>query len=109
MERNRQAREKAIELSIQLETMANNLSQISPASASQTALRAISSETTLISRLITYNDYLNQLLEVLREKFLGNGNGDKVAELVEKINEEAKAINELNEKFNESMEMFDSK
>ncbi|MBN2197767.1 hypothetical protein JW698_01015 [Candidatus Wolfebacteria bacterium] len=108
LERNKQAREKAIELSLQLEIMTNNLSQIFPSSASQIALGAITSETTLISRLITYNDYLNQLLEILGDKFLGNGNGDKIMELIEKINEEARAINELNDKFNEAMKEFDS-
>jgi len=109
LERNRQAREKAIKLSIQLEIMAKNLSQISPASASQLALQAISSETGLISRLITYNDYLTQLLEVLREKFLGKDTGDKIPELIAKINDEARAINDLNQKFNDVMKEFDAK
>lgn len=109
LERNREAREKAIKLSVQLETMAKNVAQISPASASQLALQAISSETALISRLITYNDYLTQLLEVLREKFLGKSDGDKVSELIAKINDEARAINDLNQKFNDIMKEFDSK
>ncbi len=109
LKRNRQAREKAIKLSVQLETMAKNLSQISPASASQVALQAISSETALISRLITYNEYLTQLLEVLREKFLGKSDGDKILELLVKINGEIQAINDLNRKFNEVMGEFDLK
>lgn len=109
LERNRQAREKAIKLSVQLETMAKNLSQISPASASQVALQAISSETALISRLITYNDYLTQLLEILREKFLGKNEGDRISELLVKINDEIQAINDLNRKFNEVMGEFDLK
>ncbi len=109
LERNRQAREKAIKLSVQLETMAKNLSQISPASASQVALQAISSETALISRLITYNEYLTQLLEVLREKFLGKNEGDEISELIIKINGEIQAINDLNQKFNEVMGEFDLK
>lgn len=107
LERNREAREKAIKLSAQLEIMAKNLAKISPASAGQIALEAISSETALISRLITYNDYLTKLLEVLREKFLEKHNGDQVSELISKINDEVKAINDLNQKFNEVMEKFD--
>lgn len=107
LERNSQAREKAIKLSAQLEIMAKNLAKISPASAGQIALEAISSETALISRLITYNDYLTKLLEVLREKFLEKHNGDQVLELISKINDEAKAINNLNQKFNEVMKKFD--
>lgn len=107
LERNSQARGKAIKLSAQLEIMAKNLAKISPASAGQIALEAISSETALISRLITYNDYLTKLLEVLREKFLEKHNGDQVSELISKINDEAKAINDLNQKFNEVMKKFD--
>ncbi len=109
LERNRQAREKAIQLSIQLEIMAKNLAQISPQSSSQIALQAISSETALISRLITYNDYLTQLLEVLREKFLGKSEGDEISELIIKINGEIQAINDLNRKFNEVMKEFDTR
>jgi len=109
LERNRQAREKAIKLSVQLETMAKNLAQISPSSAGQKALEAISSETALISRLITYNDYLTQLLEILRGKFLGKNQGDKIPELIAQINGEIQAINDLNRKFNETMKEFDLK
>jgi hypothetical protein len=109
LERNRKAREKAVDLSVQLEAMAKNLAQISPASASQKALEAVSSETALISRLITYNDYLTQLLEVLRGKFLGKNSNDKIPELIQKLNNEAQAINDLNQKFNETMKEFDAK
>ncbi len=107
LERNRQAREKAINLSIQLELMAKNLDKISPPSAGQTALEAVSSETALISRLINYNDYLTQILDILREKFLGKADGDKIPELIAKANNEAQAINDLNQKFNDVMREFD--
>lgn len=111
LERNRQAREKAIKLSAQLEKMARAVPEISPSSAGQSAIQAISSETALISRLITYNDYLFQLLEVLRSKFLGKtkNSGERIMELIDKINKEVKAINELDKKFNEIMEGFDGK
>ncbi len=109
LERNRQAREKAIKLSNQLEIMAKDVAQISPPSVGQIAIQAITFETTLISRLITYNDYLTQLLEVLREKFLGKSDGDKISELISKINDEARAINDLNQKFNDMIKAFDSK
>ena len=100
-----------IKLAGQLEIMAKNISAILPASAGQMALQAVSSETALISRLITYNDYLVQLLEILQQKFSGfskNTNG-KIAELLAKINEEAKAINELDNSFNQLMGEFDKK
>jgi len=50
----------------------------------------------------------NQLLEVLRQKFIGNSDGDKVHELVQKINDEAQAINDLNRQFNDQMKIFDN-
>jgi hypothetical protein len=109
IERNRQAREKAIKLSVQLEIMARNISKISPASAGQIALEAITSETALISRLVTYNSYLSQLLDLLRDKFLGKSDGDNIPELIIKINDEIQAINDLNQKFNKMMEEFDLK
>ncbi len=109
-ERNWLAREKAINLSTKLATMAQNISAIYPSSAGQTALQAVSLETALISRLIAYNDYLNQLFEILREKFLNSqaSNTDgKISELIGKINEEARSINELDNNFNELMVKFD--
>ena len=108
IERNRQAREKAINLSSQLEIMTKNIAGISPDSASQVAIQAVTSETILISRLITYNDYLNQLLEILRDKFMGANNGNSIPDLISKINNEAQAINDLDKKFNDLIEEFDS-
>ena len=108
VDHNRQAREKAISLSAQLEKMAKNISGIEPPEAAQIALQAISSETALISRLISYNDYLVQFLEVLRQKFSEDKNTNgRIAELVGKINEETKAINDLDENFNQLMVEFD--
>jgi len=45
LQKNRTARGKAVELSNNLELMAENLSNISPVSSGQTALEAVSSET----------------------------------------------------------------
>lgn len=105
---NRQARERAISLSAQLEKMAKSISGIEPPEAAQIALQAVGSETALISRLISYNDYLVQFLDVLRQKFSAekNTNG-RIAELIDKINEESKTINDLNKNFNQLMSEFD--
>ncbi len=106
---NRLARENAINLSAKLEIMAKNVSQISPVAAGQIAIQAITSETALISRLITYNDYLIKLLEILQAKFLGKekNSNDKIMDLINKINEEAQAINDLDKNFNNLMAEFD--
>lgn len=110
MNKNREIRQKAIELSSSLETMAKNASDIYPDSSASVALEAIGIETTIISRLINYNDYLNQLLEVLQLKLLGKNNlHKKINELIGRVNEEAKEINKLNEKFNDLMAQFDRK
>ena len=104
LERNKEARNKALELSVQLEIMAKNVAQISPSSASQLAIQAISSETALINRLINYNEYLLNLLEILQKKFLGLQDGSgKIPELIDKVNEEVRMINELDQKFNTIM------
>src|SRR3989344_6944628 len=108
IDHNRQAREGAIKLSAQLEKMAKNISGIEPPEAAQIALQAVGSETALISRLISYNDYLVQFLEVLRQKFSEDKNTNgRIAELVGKINEETKAINDLDKNFNQLMSKFD--
>ena len=108
IDHNRQAREGAIKLSAQLEKMAKNISGIEPPEAAQIALQAVGSETALISRLISYNDYLIQLLEVLRQKFSEEKNiNGRIVELVGKINEESKIINDLDKNFNQLMAEFD--
>ncbi|MBI5306214.1 hypothetical protein HZB04_01340 [Candidatus Wolfebacteria bacterium] len=106
---NREARNRAVNLSAQLEIMTKNIPEISPVKLGQIALEAIGSETTLISRLITYNDYLIKLLEILQAKFLEkekNAN-DKITELIGKINGEAESINSLDKNFNNLMVNFD--
>lgn len=108
MEKNKEVREKAISLSSNLQTMARSASDIYPDSSASVALEAISVETTVISHLVNYNDYLNQLLEILRAKLLGRWNSnEEIKFLVDKVNEEAKIINELNQKFNLLMAEFD--
>lgn len=109
MERNREIRQKAIELSSNLEAMTRTSAGIYPDSSARLALEAVSIETTLISRLINYSDYLNQLLEILRAKLLGKENSqEKINELINKINLEAQTVNELNQKFNKLISNFDN-
>lgn len=104
---NGKARSQAVNLSVQLEIMAKNLADISPASMGQTALQAISSETTLINRLINYNDYLIQLLGILQKRILGQGGSSvQISELIGKINNEAGTINDLDKNFNQLMTDF---
>lgn len=109
LDRNRQIRDKAIALSGHLQTMTINVSSIEPRVSAEIALEAVSTEVTLIGHLLTYNDYLNQLLGVIQGKIIGNRevSPEAIADLIKKINDESIVVNVLNEKFNEKMAMFD--
>ena len=107
--KNRTIQEEAIRLSSQLERMARSLQEIKPNRAKILATEAVSSEIALVSRLLSYNDYLLQLFKTLEAKFQNpsaSSNG-RVQELINKINEEARAINSFNRKFNQSLAEFD--
>lgn len=108
MDKNREIRQRAISLSANLEIMAQNAQGIYPDSSANIAIQAISIETSLVSGLIDYNDYLNQLLEYLRMRLLGKSDPNvKINDLIDKINGEANIINGLNESFNDLMAKFD--
>ncbi len=108
---NQESQTEAIQLSSQLTAMAENVSRINPASARDSATAAITAEVTLVSRLLYYNSYLNQLFETLKVKFAHPGTSyldGQVNDLINKVNDEAKAINELNKKFNTALADLDS-
>lgn len=107
--RNRDIRERAVNLSVELGKMAQALPGIKPGSARQIASEAIGYEVALVSRLIAYNDVLNQLFELLRAKFTGavTETDGRVRALVADINAGANAANDLNKAFMGAMERFD--
>lgn len=106
---NKIIRDKAISLSNDLGKMTQNIFSIRPESSARLALSAISIETELIRHLIIYNDYLNQLLDILRAKLVGQewDKNKEINDLVKKINDEAKIVNLLNEEFNQKIGEFD--
>ncbi|KKW47771.1 MAG: hypothetical protein A2128_01885 [Candidatus Liptonbacteria bacterium GWC1_60_9] len=98
--RSREMRGYAALLSRELSTMTSAVAQISETDARSTALQAVNYEVTLMGKLITYNEYLAQLLEALRRKFEGIApSAPSVGELIGTINEEVAAINDLNGQF----------
>lgn len=107
---NRENQAEAIRLSAQLSAMAENLPRISPSHAREIATQAVTSEVELVSRLLYYTAYLEELFETLKVKFekpwVAYLDG-QVADLINKINDEAQAINELNKQFNSLMAEFD--
>ena len=103
--------QRAVALSNELAKMAQQIPNIRPADARDTAAEAITYEVNLVSRLIAYNDSLRELFEFLRSKFTGKLPADtdgKVRELIAKINASANAINDLNVTFNETLKKFDA-
>ncbi|MBI1839056.1 MAG: hypothetical protein HYR95_02060 [Candidatus Colwellbacteria bacterium] len=110
VDRNAKARNSALELSKELAIMAENLSGVQPETATKIALQAVIDESQIVQRLINYNAYVYQLLDVLQTRFSADNTKDtsvKVKELISKMNEEAAAINELNGKYKGLMAEFD--
>jgi len=104
------AREKAVELAAKLEVMALSVQDIRPSNAKDLALEAVTKEVSLLSHLLNYNTYFNDLLKNLKMKFSGDTNydGDDVKTSIAKMNEEASEINIINEAFNQKLKEFDS-
>ncbi len=110
LDRNKMARGEAVKLSNYLNQMAESLSIIKPRKARALATEAVGEEISIINHLISYNDHLGQLFELLKAKFEGKiqNREDRLKELLLLINQEANSINNLNRKFNLTMEEFDS-
>jgi len=107
---NRENQVESVRLSSQLTAMAENLSRIQPERARQLATQAVTAEVALVSRLLYYNTYLNQLFETLKVKFEKPGVSyldGQVQDLITKINDEAQEINRLNKEFSSYMAEFD--
>lgn len=87
---------QAMELAKELEIMAKDLKLISPQSAKIVATEALTSQVALVGRLLSYNNYLKELFDVLKSKFENGIKTDgRVKELVNSINYEVQAINSL--------------
>lgn len=108
IEKSKEIRTQAVELSNQVSKMTASLSNIESFEARQAALEAISNRLALISRLINYSDYLNQLLQALQEKFAGHAGDQKVQEAIVQINAEVTAINNFNSQSTQAMNRFDA-
>lgn len=109
LSKNREMQKEAVKLSEELKNMASLINEIKPSVAREHAIEAVSSEVALVSRLINYNNFLDQLFKLLYAK-LSNGSRAKgrVRYLIDQINQEARAINDLNEQFNNAITSFDN-
>lgn len=101
-------RSKALELSKEMEDMTGALPAINSDAARQAALDSISNRLTLISRLITYTDDVNNLLSALDAHFRrGINNTKTINDMVNEVNAEVKAINAFNSQAGQAMDRFD--
>ncbi len=101
--------QKAYDLSLELRKMAEVLSEVTPRAATDTALKAINHETTLIIRLLNYGRFLNELLSILQNKFDGGVVApDRIGSVIGKINDEVTAINDLNKQYQDAIEKLKS-
>jgi hypothetical protein len=101
-------RGKAVDLSHQIETMAQALPKISSAEARQAALDSISDRLAVISRLVNYSNYIGDLLAALRDRFSPDAHSQtKIDSIISEINLEVVAINNFDKNASASMERFD--
>lgn len=110
MSKAEERQKQASALASAMEKMAKAIPEIKPASAQQIGLEAVSSQVATVSRLVTYNEYLTNLFNMLNERMRGNPEATKakVQSIVAKLNEENVAINQLNTQFNRSLQQFDA-
>ncbi|MCR4328741.1 MAG: hypothetical protein NUV53_04530 [Patescibacteria group bacterium] len=108
-EKSQDIREQAVALADEISIMTKALSGIQSFEARQAALESIASRLALLNRLISYSNYLSNLLQALRDRFSGiPGAAKQVAVLVNQINAEAQAINSFNSQAGQAMDRFDT-
>ena len=108
LKRTQEGKAKALELSAQLEKMTGALASIKTPEARQAALESIANRLALIGRLLSYNDYLAQLLGSLNKRFSGQYiEPNHVTSLIAQINAEVTAINNFNKQAGQAMDRFD--
>ena len=108
-QKNQAARDASVQLAGELEKMAQSIPDIRPKKSAENALVAITSETQLIYKLISFNDDMSQLLKLMQDKITNKIYGvDKVNQMVDAINSDVDSINQLNGQFENYLKTFDS-
>jgi len=109
LKRSQDVKNRAVELSAQLEKMTGALGSIKSDEARQAALDSISNRLALIGRLLSYSDYLTQLLNSLNKRFVGEKlPPNQIENLIAQINAEVTAINSFNREAGQAMDRFDN-
>lgn len=108
--RNNEIKNQAVKLSEEVKTMALNLGAVKPEKAASAGLQAATTGLELAQRLVSYNNYAQELLSVLQARLKSNGSPEtkqKIEQIILKMNEEAETINNLNERYQEETREFD--
>jgi len=108
IKKNQMLNEALVKLSLELEKMAKSIPEISSKKAAQKALVAVSVETQLMYKLISFNEHLSQLLRLLQDKITNKIYGvEKINQVIDLLNQDIDAINNLNNQFNAYLSEFD--
>lgn len=108
LEKTSNLKKKAADLSTELEKMTASLFKVKSQEAQRAAMESITNRMALISRLLSYSDYMSRLTETLRLRFIDASTSQSVAEIVRQINAEITAINNFNRAAGQAMDRFDA-
>lgn len=108
--RNNEIKNQAVKLSEEVRTMALNLGAVKPEKAASAGFQAATTGLELAQRLVSYNNYAQELLAVLQTRLKSNGSPEtkqRIEQIILKMNQEAETINNLNERYQEQIREFD--
>lgn len=108
--RNNEIKNQAVKLSEEVKTMALNLGAVKPEKAASAGFQAATTGLELAQRLVSYNNYAQELLAVLQTRLKSNGSPEtkqRIEQIILKMNQEAETINNLNERYQEQIKEFD--
>lgn len=108
MAKNKDIRERAVRLALELEKMARAIADIRSDKAAQIALGATTKETAVISQLLSYTNELQNLLVALQTVVVSSyPDYTEVNKSIGIINSAADEINAFNQAYKSEMEKFD--
>lgn len=106
--KNKDIRERAVRLALELEKMARAIADIRSDKAAQIALSATTKETAVISQLLSYTNELQNLLVALQTVMVSSRpDYTDVNKSITIINGAADEINALSQAYKSEMEIFD--
>lgn len=104
----KEIRAQANSLSEELKKMITAFDGIKSPEAKQAAMEAITNQMAIISRLISYSEYLDELSQVLSNHFREVGDKRDVSAIIAQVNAEVTAVNNFNKQAVQAMERFEA-